>query len=59
MPLDQQLHVRRSRFYEMKNLGDRVEALKACAGLVKYILIGKAEMEEIKPIAKDLWNIYA
>ena len=29
MPLDQHLHVRRSRCYEMENPGDRVEALKA------------------------------
>ena len=38
MPLDQHLHVRRSRCYEMENPGDRVEALKACVGLVKYMV---------------------
>lgn len=58
MPLEQHLHVRRPRFYELKNADDRVEAVKACIGLVRYVLIGKTEMEGIKPIAKEFWKIY-
>lgn len=37
MPASHELYVRRLKFFDIINPGDRVEALRMCIGLLKYI----------------------
>lgn len=54
MPASQRVHVRRSRFFELKNPDDRVAAMRLCVGLMRYVLSGDAAIEQLKGVSKLL-----
>jgi hypothetical protein len=58
MPGTQRLYVRRSRFYELKDPLDRVEALKVVIGLFRYLMSGSAALEQTRKHAYDLRKYY-
>ncbi|KAK2810539.1 hypothetical protein FQN50_002796 [Emmonsiellopsis sp. PD_5] len=58
MPVDQFLFVRRSRFYELKEPAQRVEALKLIIGLFRYVVGGYAQMKQITGFANILRQHY-
>lgn len=57
MPVSQVLYVRRSQFFEMKDPDGRVEALRMCIGLTRYILSGRAEIGQTRAIRRTLKEI--
>lgn len=58
LPVEQHLYIRRSRFYELKDPADRLEALKLIIGLCRYVMSGYAVMEQTKRVAKCLRKYY-
>lgn len=58
MPVEQQLCVRRSRFYELKDPADRGEALKVVMGLFRYVVSGHVEMTQTRMVVNKLRRYY-
>jgi hypothetical protein len=58
LPVDQHLHVRRSRYFELKDPEGRVDALKLVFGVFRYIMSGRAAMEQTRQVSASLRKFY-
>lgn len=50
LPFPQQLHVRRSKRYQLKTMDGRLEALRLCVGLLDYLWSGQAAVGLVQRI---------
>ena len=58
LPATEHLYVRRSRFFELKDPGDKVEALRLVLSVVRYVMSGSATMQQTQAHADQLRQWY-